>query len=132
MANRSNNTTTSFRIGELANEFNITTRTIRHYEERGLINPDRRGKQRIYSAADRVVLMLILRGKRLGLSLDQSAELIAMYEPANNKPQLDALLQRISQQRALLQQQLADIAAVQQELDQAEARCLKAQQALLN
>ena len=58
----------SYSITELATDFDITTRTIRFYEEKGLLNPERKGQTRIYSAADRVKLKLILRGKRLGLS----------------------------------------------------------------
>lgn len=117
---------TTYTIGELAREFGITTRTVRHYEEKGLLNPRRDGQQRIYSAADRVALKLILRGKRLGFSLDESAELIHMYQPDNNRAQLQALLQQIAQRRQKLQQQLNDIQQLQHELDVAESRCLAA------
>ena len=115
---------TTYSIGELAREFSITTRSIRHYEDQGLLKPARQGQQRIYSAADRVALMLILRGKRLGFSLAESAGLIRMYQPGNNRDQLNALLAKIAERRAWLKQQLADIKQLQQELDQAEANCL--------
>lgn len=117
---------TTYSIGELAREFAITTRSIRHYEDQGLLKPARQGQQRIYSAADRVALMLILRGKRLGFSLAESAGLIRMYQPGNNRDQLNALLAKIAERRAWLNQQLADIKQLQQELNQAEANCLTA------
>ena len=74
-----------YTITELANEFDVTTRTIRFYEERGLLNPERAGENgsvRRYSNQDRVRLKLILRGKRLGFSLDETGEMIRMYNPA--------------------------------------------------
>lgn len=114
---------TIYTIGELAAEFDITTRTIRHYEEKGLLKPKREGQQRIYSPADRVALKLILRGKRLGFSLDESAELIRMYQPGNKRAQLEALLEQIELRRKKLNQQLNDIKQLQQELDNAEQHC---------
>ena len=73
-----------FSIRDLASEFGVTTRTIRFYEEKGLLDPRRNGTRRIYSPADRTKLRLILRGKRLGLSLDESAEILgsAAFEAA--------------------------------------------------
>ena len=68
----------SYHIGELAEEFGVTTRTIRFYEEKGLLAPRREGQQRCYSAADRTKLRLILRGKRFGYSLDEIAEMIGL------------------------------------------------------
>lgn len=118
--------TRTYSIGDLAHEFDITNRAIRHYEDKGLLAPARNGQQRLYTPADRVALILILRGKRLGLSLDESAELIGMYQPGNNLAQLEALLGQVQRQRSRLQQQLADINALQQELDEAEVRCLTA------
>lgn len=70
----------TYTIGNLAQEFNITTRTIRFYESLGLISPDRRGSSRVYSVRDRARLVLILRGKNLGFSLDDIAEYIALYD----------------------------------------------------
>ncbi len=70
-----------FSISELAGEFNISTRTIRFYEEKGLITPRRsRGNQRLYTRRDRARLKLILRGKRFGYSLDEIAEMIGMAD----------------------------------------------------
>jgi DNA-binding transcriptional MerR regulator len=116
----------SWSIGELAREFDVTTRTIRFYEDEGLLEPTRRGQTRIYSAADRTALKLILRGKRLGFSLAESRQLIQMYNPEANRAQLEALLAKIHERRAQLLQQLRDIEVLQLELDEAEKRCLEA------
>ena len=117
----------TYSIGELAREFDVTTRTIRFYEDQGLVSPSRRGQTRIYSPADRVTLKLILRGKRLGFSLAESKELIGMYQPqGDNRHQLLALQEKIHQRRAQLEQQLHDIQAMQQELDDVEQRYIDA------
>lgn len=117
----------SWTISELAEEFDITTRTIRFYEEKGLLKPSRQGQNRVYSAADRVKLKLILRGKRLGLSLQESQELIDMYRPeGNNAEQLLALIESIRSKRRQLQHQLEDLQAMLEELDASEQRCQEA------
>ena len=72
-----------YSIRDLSQDFGVTTRTLRFYEEKGLLEPERRGRTRLYTAADRVRLKLILRGKQLGFTLDESAELIAMYDPVS-------------------------------------------------
>ena len=114
----------SFSIGDLASEFGVTTRTIRFYEEKGLLNPQRNGKHRVYSPSDRTKLRLILRGKRLGLSLDESAEIILMYgSPGNNRKQLEKLIATIEAKRAELKQQQKDLAAMLGELGAAEDKC---------
>src|SRR5210317_1667393 len=93
----------TYSISDLAQEFGVTTRTIRFYEEKGLLNPQRDGSHRRYSAGDRTKLRLILRGKRIGFSLDESAEIIGMYgSPGNNRRQLETLLGRIEEKRAEL------------------------------
>lgn len=117
----------TYSIGELAREFDVTTRTIRFYEDQGLVTPQRRGQTRVFTPADRVTLKLILRGKRLGFSLAESRELIRMYQPqGDNRSQLLALQGKIHQRRAQLEQQLRDIQVMQRELDDAEQRCLDA------
>lgn len=119
--------TNTFSIGELSKEFDVTTRTIRFYESEGLLAPTRSGQKRIYSDQDRVNLKLILRGKRLGFSLAESKDLIDLYDPeSGNTKQLETLLEKIEQQRALLKQQLTDIQLMQAELDDAELRCREA------
>lgn len=114
-------------ISDLAREFDVTTRTIRFYEESGLLIPVRDGQTRLYSDADRVKLKLILRGKRLGFSLSESRELIDMYDPnSDNRHQINALLGKIQKRRDQLEAQLRDIRIMQDELDEAEAKCREA------
>ncbi|MBV0934380.1 MerR family transcriptional regulator [Marinobacterium weihaiense] len=122
----------TFSISELAAEFDITTRSIRFYEDQGLLHPSRRGQTRIYSSKDRVRLKLILRGKRLGFSLAETRELFDLWDEtlSGSEKQLQLLLKTINGKRAELEQQLKDIAMVQLELDSAEARCLEALQEL--
>jgi len=119
--------TLSYTISDLAKEFQVTTRTIRHYEDIGLLSPERRGQTRIYSPADRTRLRLILRGKRLGLSLDESREIIDMYEPGKtNRAQLLRLIEAIQRQRRKLEEQRSEIAKMMTDLNKAEADCLDA------
>jgi len=114
----------SYSISALAREFGITTRTIRFYEEKGYIHPRREGGQRRYTAADRVRIKLILRGKRIGLSLAESVEIIDLYEPgANNAAQLASLIERIAERRAQLTRQRDDLDAMLASLDEVETLC---------
>jgi DNA-binding transcriptional MerR regulator len=114
----------SYSISELAREFGITTRTIRFYEERGFVSPRRIGGQRRYSGADRVRIKLILRGKRIGLSLAESVEIIDMYEPhGNNAAQLQVLIQRIADRREQMLRQRADIDAMLDSLGEVDTLC---------
>jgi DNA-binding transcriptional MerR regulator len=117
----------TYTISELAQEFGVTTRTIRFYEEKGLLQPLREGQKRLYSPADRVRLKLILRGKRIGMTLQQSVELIDMYDPArNNTQQLNSLISTVSQRRAVLLQQKDDIDEMLAGLDEVQALCEQA------
>ncbi len=117
----------TYTISDLAKEFGVTTRTIRHYEDIGLLAPSREGQVRVYNRGDRTRLKLILRGKRLGFSLDESREIIQMYRPDhNNKQQLQQLLERVEQQKQRLNQRLADIKTMMNELDEVEKTCLQA------
>jgi DNA-binding transcriptional MerR regulator len=119
----------TYSISDLARELDVTTRTIRFYEEQGMLSPERRGQERIYQAKDRVALKLILRGKRLGFSLAECRELIELYDPVGgNYKQLHRLLDKIEGRRKQLQQQLLDIEQMQLELDTAEERCRAALQ----
>ena len=114
-----------YNISELAAEFGVTTRTIRFYEEKGLLAPSRKGTSRIYSSADHTKLKLILRGKRLGFSLEQSGEIIGMYDPAHgNKAQLKKLIVMIQSRREQLANQLEDLQLMMQELEQVEQRAV--------
>lgn len=117
-------TSQTYSISDLARELDITTRAIRFYEEQGMLAPERRGLERIYSARDKVTLKLILRGKRIGFSLAECRELIELYDPTGgNHKQLQTMLGKISERRIQLEQQLLDIQHMQLELDTAEERC---------
>lgn len=117
----------TFTIRQLSDEFDVTPRTIRFYEAEGLLTPERQGQNRIYHDSDRVKLKLILRGKRLGFSLSESKELIQLYDPqTGNARQLQTLLEKISERRQMLEQQIADIKVMKNELDAAEERCMAA------
>lgn len=114
----------SWSISEMAREFDITPRTIRHYEEQGLLQPARCGQARIYTPADRVKLKLILRGNRLGFTLAESREVIGLYDPGSgNVTQLERLLEKLAEKRILLQRRLDDIRQMQAEFDAVEKRC---------
>ena len=111
-------------ISELAEEFEITTRTIRFYEDEGLLRPKRNGRQRIYSKRDYVRLKLILRGKRLGLSLSEISDIIELYDSDQGElAQLDSFLQSIRERRTILKQKREDIDATLSELQRIERRC---------
>jgi DNA-binding transcriptional MerR regulator len=75
---------TCYSISELAREFNITTRTIRFYEDQGLLTPGRQGRNRVYERRDRTRLKLALRGKRLGLSLSEIKEILELFDTSPN------------------------------------------------
>lgn len=120
-----------YSISDLASEFDITPRTIRFYEEKGLLAPARQGQKRLFSHTDRVRLALILRGKRCGLSLEESRDIIDMYEPGqNNAEQLHSLLGKIEERRAIITTQLTDLNEMLQELDAVQARCEAALQTM--
>ena len=100
----------TYTIGELAKEFDLTTRAIRFYEDCGLLSPQRSGRKRIYTPRDRTRLKLTLRGKRLGLTLSEVKELVDMYEsPRDTQPQLKKFLSVLAVHRAQLEQQMADL-----------------------
>ena len=108
----------SYTITDLSREFAVTPRTLRFYEEKGLLSPKRSGKNRIYSAGDRTRLRLILRGRHLGLSLEESAEVIGLYAPGTpNHEQLHRLLQKIEEKRQQLVSQREALDAMLDDLD---------------
>ena len=107
----------TFTISELAREFDLTTRAIRFYEDCGLLDPQRHGRNRIYTARDRTRLKLTLRGKRLGLTLAEVKELVDMYEsPRDTQPQLKKFLLVLATHRGQLEQQMADLHATLDEV----------------
>ena len=100
----------SYSIRDLASEFDVTTRTIRFYEEKGLLRPRREGTRRVYSPSDRTKLRLILRGKRIGMTLQECVDFIDMYDPEhNNAEQLHSLISDVKKRREGLLQQKKDI-----------------------
>ena len=119
---------TTYTISQLSQEFGITTRSIRFYQDQGLLSPERDGQKRIYTAHDRTWLKLILRGKRLGLTLAEIRQLLDLYDSSasNNDQQLLVFIDKIQVRKAALKQQMLDISALQEELDEAEQRCKKA------
>ena len=114
----------TYTITELATEFDITARAIRFYEDVGLLQPERAGRNRVYSLRDRTRLKLTLRGKRLGLSLSEIKQLVEMYDsPSDTAPQLTAFLQVLADHRTQLEQQREDIEITLAEIAQHEERC---------
>ena len=115
----------TYSISELAHEFDVTPRTIRYYEDEGLLTPLREGQTRIYSHRDKIRLKLTLRGKRLGFSLAEIRELFDMYDTdKSSKNQLNSMIRLIESKRSALHQQLEDIQMVMAELEAAEQRCV--------
>ncbi len=112
---------TIFAISDLAREFGITPRTIRFWEDQGLLAPEREGSKRIFTRRDRARLKMALRGKRLGLSLAEIKDLIGMYNSTEDEtPQLLKCLSVMEKRRAALEQQREDIEAVLAEIGQFE------------
>ncbi len=115
---------TTFTITELAREFDITARAIRFYEEAGLLAPARAGRNRVYTQRDRTRLKLTLRGKRLGLSLQEVRRLVDMYDsPADTAQQLEAFLLVLAEHREQLERQRDDLEITLAEIGQHEERC---------
>ncbi len=114
----------TFSISDLAKEFDITTRAIRFYEDQGLLAPTRRGQTRVYAQRDQTRLKLILRGKRLGFSLSEVADIIRLYdEKPGETGQLHFFIDKIAERRRVLIQQREDIAITLAELEAADKRC---------
>ena len=111
-------------ISDLAEEYGVTLRTLRHYEELGLLFPERVGTTRVYHQRDRIRLELILRGKRLGFSLAEIAVIVNMYDqPPGEAGQLEYLLDQCAVRRDELEQRRRDIDETLHELDEVEQRC---------
>jgi DNA-binding transcriptional MerR regulator len=119
--NEAGNSDRTYGIGELAEEFGITSRTLRVYEEQGLLDPRREGTRRIYNERNRVRLRLILRGKRLGWSLSEIRESFDLYDSSlGEAAQLEAMLEKLQQRRAALLAQREDIDNALRDLDHVE------------
>ncbi|MFD2239033.1 MerR family transcriptional regulator [Aureimonas populi] len=114
-----------YTITELTREFDISTRTIRFYEDEGLIAPIRRGRTRLFRHSDRQLLKAILRGKRLGFSIAEIREIMGMYRsPPGEAGQLRTIIRKVAERRAELEQKRRDIDDLLAELDHAEEACL--------
>ncbi|SEF43445.1 MerR family transcriptional regulator [Vibrio hangzhouensis] len=113
----------TFKISDLAKEFDITTRSIRFYEDEGLLQPERKGTMRIYHRRDKVRLKLILRGKRLGFALAEIRELFELYDTHQGDSQLTKMLKIIDEKEAVLKRQLEDINTLLEDLSVARRRC---------
>ena len=111
-------------IREVAEDFGVTHRTVRHYEDLGLITPERRGTQRVYHRRDRTRLNLILRGKRLGFPLEEIRTIIDLYDrPRGKASQLEYVLGQIDERRTDLVQRRRDLEDALTELGEFERRC---------
>ena len=111
-------------IREIADEFEVTHRTVRHYEDLGLIAPERRGTARVYHRRDRTRLALILRGKRLGFPLEEIRTIIDLYDrPRGKASQLEYVLDQIDARRTDLEQRRRDLEDAITELGEFERRC---------
>ena len=116
--------TESYGIAELAREFDITTRTVRFYEDKGLLSPERDGQRRIYGPRDRVRLKLIMRGKRLGLSLEEIGELMDLYDADPSEvTQLTQFIDVIRARKSALKVQKQDIEDSLAEMTRIEKQC---------
>lgn len=113
-----------FSISDLAREFAITPRTIRFWEDQGILAPQREGNKRVFTRRDRARLKMALRGKRLGLSLAEIKDLIGMYASTEDEtPQLVECLRIMEKRRAALEQQREDIEAMLADIAQFENLC---------
>ena len=118
------NDSRTWTIAQIADEFKVTHRAVRHYEELGLISPERRGTVRLYRRRDRTRLNLILRGKRLGFPLEEIRTIINLYdEPRGQASQLIFVLDQIHDRRADLERRRGDLEDALKELDDFERRC---------
>ena len=116
--------TSHWTISELAEEFSITPRTLRFYEDQGIVSPSREGRTRIYHARDRARLKLALRGKRLGLPLAEICSLLDMYDgPGDTVPQLRHYLSALAKHREVLERQRQDLELTLAEIDQQQHEC---------
>ena len=124
MATRTVGAPDTWSIAQVADEFGVTHRTVRHYEEIGLIAPERRGTTRVYHRRDRTRLALILRGKRLGFPLEEIRTIIDLYDiPRGRASQLEYVLGQIDERRTDLEQRRRDLDDALTELDAFEESC---------
>lgn len=114
----------TYTISDLVREFDVTARTLRHYEDEGLLTPGRKSGARVFTSRDRARLKLALRGKRLGFSLQQIRELFELYDSAGDEvPQLEMFLVRLDKLRSDLETQRADVEIMLNEINFFATQC---------
>ena len=114
-----------YTITELTREFGVSTRTLRFYEDEGLIHPERRGRTRLFRTADRRLIQEILRGRRIGFTIAEIRGIIQVYkEPPGEMGQLTLLMKKLELKREDLRQKRRDIEETLSELDNVEEACL--------
>ncbi|QRM55570.1 MerR family DNA-binding transcriptional regulator [Sinorhizobium sp. BG8] len=114
-----------YSITELTREFGVSTRTLRFYEDEGLIHPERRGRTRLFRPADRRLIQEILRGRRIGFTIAEIREIIQVYkDPPGEVGQLQLLMRKVNEKREDLRQKRRDIDETLGELDNVEEACL--------
>ncbi|HEV7250803.1 MAG TPA: MerR family DNA-binding transcriptional regulator [Shinella sp.] len=114
-----------YTITELTREFGVSTRTLRFYEDEGLIHPERRGRTRLFRPADRRLIQEILRGRRIGFTIAEIRDIIRVYkDPPGEVGQLELLMAKVSEKREELRQKRRDIEETLTELDNVEEACL--------
>src|SRR5271165_6617506 len=106
----------TYTIRQLTKEFSVTARTLRFYEDEGLIAPERRGQTRIYSVRDRARIILILRGRKVGFSLAEIREYLELYDPASTTRQLTHVRKKFVERIVVLERQKIDIDAAISEI----------------
>lgn len=115
-----------YTITDLTREFEVSTRTLRFYEDEGLLKPVRRGRTRLYRSADRHLFKQILRGKRLGFSIAEIKDILKIYrEPPGEVGQLNLLIGKIEEKREELRQKRRDIEETLAELARVEENCVE-------
>ena len=116
-------TKTTYTISQLAQHFGVTLRTVRFYEDKGLLSPRRVENRRVYRERDFVRLKLILRGRRIGFSLAELKQTLALYATKSGEAaQIDYVLKTIDKHRTELEQRQKDIAATLEDMRGIEAR----------
>ena len=117
-ASRADHSETSYTMTQLCDEFGLTPRALRFYEQRKLLMPLRRGVKRVYTHRDRVRLKLVLRGKRFGFTLTEIKEMLDLYDaPNGRKKQLQTVLPRLQFQLGALQKEYDELGEVLTELE---------------
>lgn len=115
----------SFTIRQLTKEFGVTARTLRFYEDEGLIAPERRGQTRIYSARDRARIILILRGRRVGFALAEIREILDLYDvhdggvrqTAHARKKFEEQLHKLERQKVDIEESLVELRRAITEID---------------